>query len=162
VSGIGTGDRKQSTLWEIENRNQDAKTDHSTQKPVECMRRPIVNNSRPGQAVYEPFCGSGTTIIACQTEGRVCLAVELSPAYVDMAVARWQDFTGFALGVERVELLIESLLGRLAGIDRASQTRGSRSTPPFLITVPQEAAPSVACSRWASGRRRPTRSSGCR
>jgi DNA modification methylase len=93
VSGIGTGDRKQSTLWEIENRNQDAKTDHSTQKPVECMRRPIVNNSTPGQAVYEPFCGSGTTIIACETEGRVCLAIELSPTYVDMAVARWQDFT---------------------------------------------------------------------
>jgi len=67
---------------------------HGTQKPVECMRRPIENNSSPGQAVYEPFCGSGTTIIAAEMSGRACHAVELSPAYVDVAVRRWQDFTG--------------------------------------------------------------------
>ena len=58
------------------------------------MRRPIVNNSSPGQAVYEPFSGSGTTIIACEKEARIALAVELEPAYVDVAVTRWQNFTG--------------------------------------------------------------------
>jgi DNA modification methylase len=58
------------------------------------MRRPIVNNSSPGQAIYEPFSGSGTTIIACEKEGRIALAVELEPAYVDVAIARWQNFTG--------------------------------------------------------------------
>ena len=58
------------------------------------MRRPIVNNSSPGQAVYEPFSGSGTTIIACEKEARSALAVELEPAYVDIAVMRWQNFTG--------------------------------------------------------------------
>ena len=58
------------------------------------MRRPIENNSSPGQAVYEPFSGSGTTIIAAETTGRACHAVELSPAYVDVAVLRWQAFTG--------------------------------------------------------------------
>ena len=96
VRGTGhwNGDRKQSTLWHIENRNQDAETVHSTQKPVECMRRPIVNNSSPGQAVYEPFSGSGTTIIACEKEARIALAVELEPAYIDVAVTRWQNFTG--------------------------------------------------------------------
>ncbi len=96
VRGTGhwNGDRKQSTLWHIENRNQDAETVHSTQKPVECMRRPIVNNSSPGQAVYEPFSGSGTTIIACEKEGRIALAIELEPTYVDVAVTRWQNFTG--------------------------------------------------------------------
>ena len=96
VRGTGhwNGDRKQSTLWHIENRNQDAETVHSTQKPVECMRRPIVNNSSPGQAVYEPFSGSGTTIIACEKEARIALAIELEPAYVDVAVTRWQNFTG--------------------------------------------------------------------
>ena len=67
---------------------------HGTQKPVECMRRPIENNSSPGQAVYEPFCGSGTTLIAAEMTGRVCHAIELSPAYVDVAVLRWQAFTG--------------------------------------------------------------------
>ena len=67
---------------------------HGTQKPVECMRRPIENNSSPGQAVYEPFCGSGTTLIAAEMTGRACHAIELSPAYVDVAVQRWQAFTG--------------------------------------------------------------------
>ena len=60
------------------------------------MRRPILNNSSPGQAVYEPFMGSGTTLIAAETTGRVCLGIELNPAYVDVAVERWQRFTGKA------------------------------------------------------------------
>ena len=58
------------------------------------MRRPMLNNSSPGQAVYEPFCGSGTSLIAAETCGRHCLAVELDPAYVDVAVQRWEAFTG--------------------------------------------------------------------
>ena len=69
--GHWAGDRKQTTLWQIANKDQDAKTVHGTQKPVECMRRPILNNSSPGQAVYEPFMGSGTTLIAAETTGRV-------------------------------------------------------------------------------------------
>lgn len=96
VRGTGhwTGDRKQTTLWSIPSRDQDAVTTHGTQKPVECMRRPMLNNSNPGQAVYEPFSGSGTTLIAAETTGRVCHAIEISPAYVDVAVKRWQAFTG--------------------------------------------------------------------
>ena len=50
--GHWAGDRKQTTLWQIANKDQDEKTVHGTQKPVECMRRPILNNSSPGQAVY--------------------------------------------------------------------------------------------------------------
>lgn len=92
-SGNWTGDRKQSTIWNI-NKQLKNETGHSTQKPVECMRRPILNNSSPGQAVYEPFSGSGTTIIAAEETGRTCYAVELNPAYVDMAVKRWEKFTG--------------------------------------------------------------------
>jgi len=92
--GHWAGDRKQTTLWQITNKDQDAETVHGTQKPVECMRRPILNNSSPGQAVYEPFMGSGTTLIAAETTGRVCLGIELNPAYVDVAVERWQQLTG--------------------------------------------------------------------
>jgi DNA modification methylase len=95
-SGHWGGDRSQTTLWQIGAGGQDAATAHGTQKPVECMRRPIENNSSPGQAVYEPFSGSGTTLIATETTGRACHAVELSPAYVDVAVRRWQAFTGKA------------------------------------------------------------------
>jgi DNA modification methylase len=74
--------------------SKEVKTEHPTQKPVECMKRPIENNSSPGQAVYEPFCGSGTTIIAAEMTGRACHAIEISPAYVDVAITRWQNFTG--------------------------------------------------------------------
>jgi DNA modification methylase len=94
AKGHWTGDRTQTTLWSIPSRDQDAKTVHGTQKPVDCMRRPMLNNSSPGQAVYEPFSGSGSSIISAETCGRVSLAMELDPTYVDVAVTRWQAFTG--------------------------------------------------------------------
>jgi DNA modification methylase len=58
------------------------------------MRRPILNNSAPGEAVYEPFAGSGTTVVAAETAGRRCLAMEIDPRYCDVVVHRWQGFTG--------------------------------------------------------------------
>jgi DNA modification methylase len=93
------GDRKQSTVWHI-NAREDRGLGHGTQKPVECMKRPLENNSSPGQAIYEPFCGSGTTIIEAEMTGRACHAIELSPAYVDVAVRRWEGFTGAAAVLE--------------------------------------------------------------
>jgi len=91
--GHWAGDRSQSTVWVIPARD-DGGHGHGTQKPVECMARPIINNSKPGDAVYEPFSGSGTTIIAAESTGRRCFAIELDPLYVDVAVNRWQAFTG--------------------------------------------------------------------
>jgi len=107
--GHWAGDRKQTTLWQIANKDQDEKTVHGTQKPVECMRRPILNNSSPGQAVYEPFMGSGTTLIAAETTGRVCYGIELNPAYVDVAVARWQKFAGKQALLEGNDTTFEAL-----------------------------------------------------
>jgi DNA modification methylase len=92
-TGHWNGDRKQTTVWDIDKPHK-SETGHSTQKPVECMKRPIENNSQVGDAVYEPFSGSGTTIIACEMTGRRCFSVELNPAYVDVAVQRWESFTG--------------------------------------------------------------------
>jgi DNA modification methylase len=92
-TGHWQGDRKQNTAWEIDTPRA-SETGHSTQKPVECMARPIRNNSKLGDGIYEPFSGSGTTIIACEAEGRVCFALEIHPPYVDMAIQRWQNFTG--------------------------------------------------------------------
>lgn len=104
--GNWTGDRKQTTIWQIANRSafhgekDDADTGHGTQKPVECMRRPIENNSNPGEHVYDPFVGSGTTIIAAEMTGRVCHAIELDPVYIDVAVQRWENFTGQKASLE--------------------------------------------------------------
>jgi DNA modification methylase len=99
-TGNWTGDRKQSTVWDIANASafhgekDDIATNHGTQKPVECMKRPIENNSSVGHAVYDPFVGSGTSIIAAEMTGRSCYAAEIDPAYVDVSVLRWQNFTG--------------------------------------------------------------------
>lgn len=67
---------------------------HSCPKPVALYQALAEALSKPGQAIYEPFSGSGTTIIACEASGRLCRAVEIEPAYVDVAVIRWQEFTG--------------------------------------------------------------------
>jgi DNA modification methylase len=58
------------------------------------MRRPILNNSARGELVYEPFAGSGTTLIAADTVERICLAMEIDPHYCDVIVERWQRFSG--------------------------------------------------------------------
>jgi DNA modification methylase len=98
-AGHWAGGRNQTTVWQIPHRKSES--GHGTEKPVECMKRPIENNSSPGQAVYEPFCGSGTTIIAAEITGRACHAIELNPAYVDVAVKRWQAFTGEKATLEK-------------------------------------------------------------
>jgi DNA modification methylase len=96
------GERNQTTVWEIADvepfgkRRRDKGRERPTRKPIECMRRPIVNNSGPGEAIYDPFLGSGASVIAAEMTGRVCCGIELDPAHVDVAVLRWQAFTGRA------------------------------------------------------------------
>ncbi len=58
------------------------------------MRRPVLNNSAKSDTVYEPFAGSGTTMIAAETVGRRCVAMEIDPRYCDVVVDRWQRSTG--------------------------------------------------------------------
>ena len=70
------------------------KFDHPTQKPIELMRRPILNHLQRGERVYDPFLGSGTTLAAAELTGRVCYGIELDPKYVDVVVKRWQSLSG--------------------------------------------------------------------
>ena len=67
---------------------------HSCPKPVALYQALVEALTKPGQRIFEPFSGSGTTIVACEKSGRECRAIELTPAYVDVAVKRWQEFTG--------------------------------------------------------------------
>ena len=67
---------------------------HPTIKAVELIRRPIAWHTRPGELIYEPFSGSGTAFIAAEMTGRRCYAIELAPQFVDVAVIRWQNYTG--------------------------------------------------------------------
>lgn len=86
-------DGSATTVWEIPG-DRPAGGGHPTQKPVECMARPIRNHDVT--MVYEPFSGSGTTIIACEQTNRRCRAIEISPEYVAVALQRWADATGGA------------------------------------------------------------------
>jgi hypothetical protein len=90
-----------STIWScpspkfiFSGSEKEEKFDHPTQKPMEVMRRPILNHTLPGEAVYDCFLGSGTTLIAAEQTGRACLGVELDPKYVDVICRRWQMYTG--------------------------------------------------------------------
>ena len=84
-----------TAVWEIESKIEDAPGNlHPTMKPVELIRRPILYHTRPGGLIYEPFSGSGTALIAAEEMGRTCYAMEQAPQFVDVAVARWEAFTG--------------------------------------------------------------------
>jgi DNA modification methylase len=94
------GDRKQSTLWQVPNLNpfgggstEDVATGHGTQKPVALMRRPMLNHTQRGAIVYDPFLGSGSTLVAAEDLGRICYGVEIDPLYADVIVLRWQQLT---------------------------------------------------------------------
>jgi len=89
-----------STVWDsaspkfIMGGSDEEKFDHPTQKPVDLMRRPILNHLRRGELVYDPFLGSGTTLAAAELAERVCLGIELDPKYVDVIVQRFQTLAG--------------------------------------------------------------------
>ncbi len=85
-----------STIWQspspkfIMGGSDEEKFDHPTQKPVELMRRPILNHTPLGEMVYDPFLGSGTTLAAAELTQRVCYGLELDPKYADVVIQRWQ------------------------------------------------------------------------
>ena len=89
-----------TTVWDspspkfIMGGSDEEKFDHPTQKPVELMRRPLLNHTKRGESVYEPFLGSGTTLAAAEITERVCYGIELDPKYVDVVAKRWQSLTG--------------------------------------------------------------------
>jgi DNA modification methylase len=89
-----------STVWAspspkfIMGGSDEDKFDHPTQKPVDLMRRPILNHTKCGELVYEPFLGSGTTLAAAELTERVYCGLELDPKYVDVVVQRWQTLSG--------------------------------------------------------------------
>jgi DNA modification methylase len=86
------GDRDQNDVWTIE-RPADSPL-HPTMKPLVLFERAMTNSSRPGDRVLDPFSGSGTTLIAAERTGRLAAAIELDPRYIDVAIARWEAFSG--------------------------------------------------------------------
>lgn len=86
------GPTNEVTVWDIE---QPSKNEHhSTEKPIECMERPIRNSTKHGDIVVDGFLGSGTTLIACERTGRRCYGIEIEPRYCDVILKRWENETG--------------------------------------------------------------------
>jgi len=86
-------DHTQSTVWEID-RPMRSDKEHPTQKPVELPEKAITNSSTPGDLIYDPFCGSGTTIAACERLGRRGRGIDKDPKYIAVTLERWSQMTG--------------------------------------------------------------------
>lgn len=117
------GGRDKSTVWDIPMirclEKSEGSWGHSTQKPIECMKRPIENNSVRGEWVYDPFCGSGTTVIACERTKRKCLGIELNPHFCDAIVRRWEEETHKQAKLEETGELFDYLEEKILGECRA-------------------------------------------
>jgi DNA modification methylase len=115
------GDKNETTVWRIPIDDRGTKI-HRAQKPVALYERAMINSSAPGEIVVDPFAGSGTCIIAAEKHGRRAYCIELDPRYVDVAVKRWEHFTGnrsqriaTSVAPERLEKISETLVGELKG-----------------------------------------------
>jgi DNA modification methylase len=101
------GDRNQATIWHapspkmIMAGSTEPRLDHPTQKPLVLFETPIRNHLKAGEALYEPFCGSGTALVAAERTGTRCYAMEIDPIYLEVALRRWERFAGQA--AERID-----------------------------------------------------------
>jgi DNA modification methylase len=101
------GTRDQATIWRVPSPKMimagsaEPRLDHPTQKPLVLFETPIRNHLKPGESLYEPFCGSGTALIAAERTGTRCYAMEIDPIYVEVALRRWERFSGQA--AERID-----------------------------------------------------------
>lgn len=111
-----------STVWEVPSPkfimggSDEEKFDHPTQKPLELMRRPILNHTKRGEAVYDPFLGSGTTLMAAELTERICCGIELDPKYCDVIIRRWEEFTGCKAALEADGRTFEEVKAERMGI----------------------------------------------
>ena len=130
-----------TTIWEspspkfIMGGSEEDKFDHPTQKPMELMRRPIVNHTKRGEWVYDPFLGSGTTLMAAERAGRVCCGLELDPKYVDVIIGRWQGATGKEAKLEGAGITFQEVqLQRQRPSGKAAEQRD----PPLAKSSPHK------------------------
>ena len=81
-------------VWEFGRVHGEERFGHATPKPVAMIGRAIKSSAPEGGLIFDPFSGTGTALVACELLGRVCYAMELEPAYVDVAIRRWQEISG--------------------------------------------------------------------
>ena len=101
ASHLWASDRKQTTVIDFNKPQRNG--EHPTMKPIGLFDYQIKNNTKPGDVVLDLFMGSGTTIMACEQNGRIAYGMELDPKYVDVIINRWETFTG-----KKAELINDS------------------------------------------------------
>ena len=89
---LWASDRKQTTILEFDKPSRNG--EHPTMKPVDLFEYCLLNNTKGEDIVLDSFGGSGTTIIACEKNGRIGYLMELDPKYCDVIINRWQTLTG--------------------------------------------------------------------
>jgi DNA modification methylase len=92
VSHYWCRDRDQGDVWQVDKPSSSPL--HPTMKPLALIERAIQNSSQSGDILLDTFLGSGSTLIACERTGRICYGMELEPLYIDVAVMRWEAFSG--------------------------------------------------------------------
>ena len=106
------GAKDVSTVWDIKNNSSVGNTNieetfgHGTQKPIECMLKPIKLNTNIGQCIYDPFVGSGTSLIAAEQSGRICYSIEIDPSYCDVIIKRYMKYTLDETGKEAENIFL--------------------------------------------------------
>jgi DNA modification methylase len=74
--------------------SEESATGHGAQKPIELIRRPILNHTERGEVFYDAFLGSGTALVAAELTERICYGLEIDSKYIDVIVCRWQQLVG--------------------------------------------------------------------
>jgi DNA modification methylase len=113
-------ERQDGTVWEVA---RDPNHEHPTQKPVELARRAIENSSKPGEIVTDGFLGSGTTLIGAEMTARRCFATEIDPVYAEVAIRRWERFTGDQARLEATDQTLDEVVKARRKKDAAGNTR---------------------------------------
>lgn len=121
---LGKHGRDRTNVWQYPGANKPGSSaakvlkDHATPKPVELVQDALLDVSKRGDIVLDPFMGSGTTIIAAESCGRIARGIELEPKFVDVAVRRWEEFTGAnAINVATGKTFAEHRAAQLASLE---------------------------------------------
>jgi DNA modification methylase len=117
------GDRDQGDVWAI--KRPMANLEHPTMKPVELVERAIRNSSKTRDTIFDPFCGSGTTVIACEKTERQARVIELDPKYADVIVRRWQEHTGKQAQHAETGRTFDQVAAGIEGVDGTEQSRAA-------------------------------------
>lgn len=128
---LGRHGRDRTNVWNYPGANKrgssagEALKHHPTPKPVEMVEDALLDVTKPGELVLDPFMGSGTTLLAAERSGRTAAGIELDPAYVDVCIRRWEEMTGNVAIHAETQRSFDELAAMRAGDDLSGEGAGN-------------------------------------